>query len=124
METQWFFSWTLDEVFVADIDGCQFLVHSALALKPDWRGDFTLSQKGMRDFRCVVGTEDKSSWMDRSGFDAQRFHCFRVFTIHRILGGWMCDNTGSHCTGIDFRAPDIMRIVEFRMVSMRLAWQL
>ena len=80
-----------------------------------------LSQKGLRDFRHVVGTEVKSSWMGRSGFDAQRFHCFRVFAIRQILGGWMCDNTRSHCTGVDFRVPDMMCIVKFRMVSMLLA---
>ena len=68
-----------------------------------------------------MGIKVKSSWMGRSAFDAQRFHCFRVFAIHWILGGWMCDNTGSHSAGVHFRVPDMMHIVEFRMVSMRLA---
>ena len=68
-----------------------------------------------------MGTKVKSSWMGRSGFDAQRFYCFRIFAIRQILEGWMCDNTGSHCIEVDFRVPDMMHIVEFRMVSMRLA---
>ena len=60
-----------------------------------------LSQKVLQDFRHVVSTEIKFSWMGRSGFDAQWFHCFRVFAIRQLLGGWMCDNTGSHSIGVD-----------------------
>ena len=80
--------------FLLTLDACQFLVHSDLASKPDWRRDLVLSQKGLRDFRRVVGTEVKSSWMGRSGFDAQRFHCFSVFAICQILEGWIVTTPG------------------------------
>ena len=85
--------------FLLTLDACQFLVYSDLASKIELRRDLVLSQKGLRDFRRVVSTEVKSSWMGRSGFDAQRFHCFSVFAICQILEGWIVTTPGATVLG-------------------------